>query len=906
MSMFARMTLLSPNSEVASTEANEVNEAAGDAVSPGGSFWNGTHATHPLLPSFALLPSVKSVSAFRLKRLAGLVPVVVLGFALNGFAAETPAGADRFRETILPILKDRCFDCHGDGENKGSLALDQFKDDADLLDRLDLWWDVAKNIRAGIMPPKRKPQLTADEKKRIDDWIQADVFGLNPANPDPGRITIRRLNRVEYRHTIRDLMGIEFDTELEFPPDDTGYGFDNIGDVLSVSPLLLEKYVQAAETIVTKAVPTASKVIPVRTVPGTEFRSADGSQTGDRISFYDAAVLTSSIKAEHAGDYEVVFEVHVDGEFAFDPGRCKAIFSVNGEKCAEGEFVYAFSDDPDRGATFRYAAQRTLPAGEHQLTIELQPLVEKEKRLNRLDFRIKSASLHGPADTRHWVPPENYAKFFPNGPAPDDSALRRDHARNVLQDFASRAFRRPVSERVLMGLVGFAEQTYAQPNKTYEQGIARALVAVLASPRFLFRLEADDPGSLAEKFPRVDEWALASRLSYFFWSSMPDDELFALAEKGELRKHLPTQIERLLKDPRSAALVGNFTGQWLQARNLEHLAIEPLAVLGFQGELEAIREKYGRQLFRRGGTNDSPELKAARTRSRELSQLADRFNPELRTAMRRETELVFEHVLRGNRSVREFLDSDYTFLNQQLAGHYDIKGVEGADMRLVQLPPDSPRGGVLTQGNMLLITSNPTRTSPVKRGLFILENILGTPTPPAPPNVPELEEAAKAISDHKPTLRELLTRHREDALCSSCHNRIDPLGLAFENFTALGTWRDQEEGKPINPSGDLITGEKFSGVQELKQILVENHRTTFYRCLTEKLLTYALGRGIEYYDELTVDRIVNRLEQEDGRFHALISGIVESAPFQQRRKTESLTAGNPSGHPDSQLAQSTE
>lgn len=841
-----------------------------------------------------------------LNRPAGFLPVAVLCLGFNGFAAESEPAADRFRAHILPILQDRCFDCHGDGENKGSLALDQFQDDADLLGGMELWWSVAKNIRAGIMPPKRKPQLTAEEKQRIEEWIQRDVFGLDPANPDPGRVTIRRLNRVEYRNTIRDLMGVDFDTELEFPPDDTGYGFDNIGDVLSVSPLLLEKYVQAAETIVKDAVPTAALVKPERQVAGTEFRSADGSQNGDRISFYDAAVLTSSIQAEHAGDYEVVFEVHVDGEFAFDPGRCKAIFSVNGEPCAEDEFVYAFSDDPDRGASFRYTVNRTLPAGEHKLSIELQPLVEKEKRLNRLDFRVKSATLRGPAAPRHWVAPANYAKFFPNGPAPDDPALRREHARKLLQDFATRAFRRPVNERVLAGLVGFAEQTYTQPDKTYEQGIARAMVAVLASPRFLFRLEADEPGSLAEKFPRVDEWALASRLSYFFWSSMPDAELFALAEKGELRKHLPAQIERLLKDPRSAALVENFTGQWLQARNIEHLAIEPLAVLGFQGELDAIREKFGRQLFRRGGGDESPELRAARARSRELTQLGNRFNPQLRTAMRRETELVFEHVLRGNRSVREFLDSDYTFLNQRLAEHYGIAGVEGDDMQFVKLPPDSPRGGVLTQGNMLLITSNPTRTSPVKRGLFILENILGTPTPPAPPNVPELEEAAHEAAGHKPTLRELLARHREDALCSSCHNRIDPLGLAFENFTALGTWRDQEEGQPIDPSGDLITGESFSGVQELKRILVENHRATFYRCLTEKLLTYALGRGIEYYDELTVDRIVSRLEQEDGRFHTLIAGIVESAPFQQRRKTESLTAGNRLAQPESQLAQTTE
>lgn len=824
----------------------------------------------------------------------------------NGFAAESRPAADRFRKDILPILQDRCFDCHGDGENKGSLSLDQFKDDGDLLGQRGLWWNVVKNLRAGIMPPKRKPQLTAEEEERINHWIQSDVFGIDPAHPDPGRVTIRRLNRVEYRNTIRDLMGVDFDTDIEFPPDDTGYGFDNIGDVLSVSPLLLEKYVQAAETIVARAVPTAAKVPPVHTVPGAEFRSADGSQTGNRISFYDAAVLTNAVQVEHAGDYEVVFEVHVDGEFAFDPGRCRAVFSVNGEPGAEAELVYAFSDDPDRGATFRYAFNRTLTAGTHQLGIDLQPLVAKEQRLNRLDLRVKSASLRGPADAKHWVAPENYAKFFPNGPAPDNPDLRREHAEKVLKDFASRAFRRPVDERVLAGLVGFAAQTYSQAGKTFEQGVARAMVAVLASPRFLFRLEADDSATSAGNYPQVDEWALASRLSYFFWSSMPDEELFALAAKGELRKNLPAQVERLLNDPRSAALIEHFTGQWLQARNLEHLAIDPLAVLGFQGELEALREKFGRQLWRRGSDEDSAELKAARVRSRELNQLADRFNPELRTAMRRETELVFEHVLRGNRSVREFLDSDYTFLNQQLAAHYGIGGVEGAEMRRVELPADSPRGGVLTQGNMLLITSNPTRTSPVKRGLFILENILGTPTPPAPPNVPELEEAARGVADHKPTLRELLARHREDALCSSCHNRIDPLGLAFENFTAIGTWRDQEEGKPINPAGDLITGESFSGVQELKSILVEKHRASFYRCLTEKLLTYALGRGIEYYDELTVDRIVSRLEQDDGRFHTLIRGIVESAPFQQRRKTETLSASNPADHPDSQLAQTSE
>ena len=827
-----------------------------------------------------------------------------LGVGAGQLPAAPPPGAERFRQEILPILQDRCFDCHGDGENKGSMTLDQFKDDQDLLGRRDLWLSVAKNVRARIMPPERKPQLTPEEKEKLHAWIQQDVFRIDPANPDPGRITVRRLNRVEYRNTIRDLMGVDFDTELEFPPDDTGYGFDNIGDVLSMSPLLLEKYVRAAETIVGQAVPTAPKVMPEHIVSGKSFCSPDGSQTGDRLSFYDAATLTNTVQITHPGEYTVVFEVHVDGEFAFDPGRCRAIFSIDGEACAQDEFVYAFSDDPDRGATFRYPVARTLSAGEHLLTIELQPLVEKEKRLNRLDFRVKAATVRGPADDRHWVRPANYAKFFGEGPATDEPADRRIHARLLLQDFATRAYRRPVDERVLDGLVGLAEATYREPGRSFEAGVSRAMTAVLASPRFLFRIEADDPASAAERYPRVDEWSLASRLSYFFWSSMPDEELFRLAAAGRLREELPQQIRRLLNHPRSAALVEHFTGQWLQSRNLSHVPIDPLAALGFQGELEALREKHGRQLFRRGGDDESEELKAARARSRELFQLSNRFNPKLREAMLRETELVFEHVLRGNRSVREFLDSDYTFLNEQLAAHYGIEGVEGDELRLVNLPPGSPRGGILTQGNMLLVTSNPTRTSPVKRGLFILENILGTPTPPAPPNVPELEEAAKEASDHEPTLRELLARHREDALCSSCHNRIDPLGLAFENFTAIGTWRDKEAGQPIDPSGDLITGESFQGVQELKRILGDRHRADFYRCLTEKLLTYALGRGLEYYDEYTLDRIVERLEQDDGRMLTLIEGIVESAPFQKRRRIDSLAAGiRPAGPEDSRLTQ---
>lgn len=817
-----------------------------------------------------------------------VIPVAFWLTSVNSGAETLPAG-DRYRDSILPILEDRCYDCHGDGSMKGSLALDEFKTDADLIGNYDLWWSVAKNIRARIMPPKRKPQLNDEERQLIDRWIQSDVFGIDPDNPDPGRVTVRRLNRIEYRNTIRDLMGIDFDTELEFPPDDTGYGFDNIGDVLSVSPLLLEKYVQAAEKIIDEAVPKASKIPPVLRIPGGELSSADGETTGDKISFYDHAIISQQLNIEHEGEYEVTFSAHVNGEFAFDPGECRAIFSINGREVAQDKFIYAFSDDPDRGATFDYTVNERLDAGKHEISVEVQPLVDKEKRLNRLDFRVKEVAFVGPMDSDHWVEPENYRQYFVDGAAPMNPDERRQYARKVLQGFGLRAFRRPVDNDVLDRLVLLAEFGYSQPGATFEEGISQALVAILSSPRFLFRTESTEPAFDQQKHPYVDGWALASRLSYFFWSSMPDIELFNLAAKGKLREQLDQQITRMLQDEKSSALVENFTGQWLQARNIKHVQIEAAAAFGLNKEWDALREKYGRDLWR-NVEDPSLELEAARKRSREIVQITNRFNSRLREAMRRETEMSFDYVLRGNRNVLEFLDSDYTFLNGPLAEHYGIPGVEGDEMRRVQLPEDDPRGGVLTQGNMLLITSNPTRTSPVKRGLFILENILGTPTPPAPPNIPELDEAAEAFEGHEPTLRELLARHREDPLCSSCHNRIDPLGLAFENFTAVGSWRDTEDDQPIDVSGKLITGEEFKGVQELKAILVDNYRMNFYRCLTEKMLTYALGRGLEYYDEHTVDQIVERLDQNDGRFMSLIQGIVESAPFQKRRNPDILNA----------------
>ncbi len=614
--------------------------------------------------------------------------------------AQRPASIEQYHEKIQPILESYCYNCHGFGMNEGGRTFDQFaSDDAMLADR-NLWWVVLKNVRANVMPPAGEARPTEEERQILFDWLKLDALAIDPANVDPGRVTLRRLNRVDYRNTIRDLMGVEFNTWDEFPADDSGYGFDNIGDVLTVSPLLLEKYLAAAQAIVKDAVP---------------------------------------LEPPHKKD-----------------------------------------------------------------------LVRSRK----------------------------YKRFFPKGPAPKAADERDAYAREILTRFTRRAYRRPASPSTIDRLVDIAKATYSKPKQSFEAGLANAFTAVLASPSFLFLVEEVAPPSADEKFPLIDEYSLASRLSYFLWSTMPDKELSSLAGRGKLRANLPSQITRMLKDERSRELAKNFAGQWLRARDVER----------FEVDLQ--------------------------------------FGHDLALNMTEETQAYFDYIMREDRSVLEFLDSNYTFLNQRLAKHYGIEDVQGSNFRRVELPADSPRGGILTQGTLLVVTSNPSRTSPVKRGLYILDNILGTPPPPPPPDVPALEEAASTAtpSGHTPTVRELQQLHREDPLCHSCHSRMDPLGLALENFNILGQWRDTEaQGQPLDPSGTLLTGEQFSDIRALKKILTNERRLDFYRCLTEKLLTYALGRGLEYQDEHTVDQIVEQLDREQGKFSVLLSGVINSVPFQRQR-----------------------
>ena len=844
---------------------------------------------------YCVLCMDKPVNCERLTRKkANITFIAILAGSLalaaepSGVRAAESQAASQFRKDVQPILAEYCHDCHGGDTKKGDVSLDEFETDEALLNP-DLWWKVLKNVRAGLMPPEKKPRPSVEQRQVLENWIKHGAFGIDPKAPDPGRVTIRRLNRVEYRNTIRDLMGFDFKVEDEFPPDDTGYGFDNIGDVLTISPLLLEKYMDAAKTIVAGAVPKVSRVTEERRILGTELLKGDGSTNSARMSLYKEWNLAQSVKAEKPGTYRVILEVVVGGSFDFDPTRAKLAFKVNDRELLQREFGW------DENKKFRLEAEENWQPGNYRLGIELRPILAEDKkpatgfpRNLSVDMRIAAVTVQGPLEKDQWGRPRNFELFFSrDDPGTPDG--RREYAREVLNRFVSRANRRPADKSAVERLVAIAADVFDQPGKRVEEGIGQAMIAVLASPRFIFRVEGSAPepnprqGLASEKSPAnsygssfVDEYSLASRLSYFLWSTMPDEELFRLAGRGELRKNLTAQVKRMLGDPRSEALMQNFTGQWLQARDVEGIDINARAVLA------------------KDDSAGPPETNQVAGGGRRFGFRPPKFelDRDTRSAMRRETEMFFAHIVREDRSVTEMIDSDYTFLNEKLARHYGLTNlnVAGPEMRRVALPKDSPRGGILTQGTVLTVTSNPTRTSPVKRGLFILDNILGTPPPPPTDVVPLLEEAEKEFKDREPTLREVLELHRSKPLCSACHSRMDPLGLALESFNALGLWREKERNQPIDPAGKLVTGETFSGIHELKRILAESHRADFYRCLTEKLLTYALGRGLEYYDVEAVDQIVARLDQSNGRFSALLAGVIESAPFQKRRNAAAAVA----------------
>ncbi len=933
-----------------------------------------------------------------------IVGSAIFIFVSGGAVAADDPALVKFRTEIKPLLEKYCFECHGDGAEKGQVSFDSFTDVASLRDH-KLWLRALRNVRSGIMPPAEADALPPAEAQKLMAWIKQEGLGLDPAKPDPGRVTVRRLNRVEYRNTVRDLMGIDFDTLKEFPSDDTGYGFDNIADVLTISPMLLEKYLDAAQTVVGKAVVIKPRIVVEEPILGREFATikvdttlpapktppagevaaapaaapaeapaitppvapvlppaaanvANGDvppgavvaagappgaagrgalpgrgqfqrgQGGRRgggpppvtrpvptvegdtvvLSYYTPAVVAAKHTLAHAGKYQVLVDLLAQETYAddkFDLNKCQVILTLDGEPLIDAEFVRE-----GYGRKFEYTFDRDLAAGGHELALEIKPLGPETPQYRNLRLRINAITLRGPLAPEFWAKTPGYDKYFPRD-VPTAAKARSLYAREILEKFATRAFRHPVDTATLDRLVALAEKVSIQPTRTFEDGVAQAMVAVLASPTFIFREDQSEPLKKGQANPLVDEYSLASRLSYFFWSSMPDAELIKLAGAGQLRANLPAQMKRLLDSPRADELVRNFTGQWLQARDITTVQLTAMDIYlrdHPNPQYEEAKAAFARLNAKPRSAltaEESDQLNAAR-------QLVNSFprqfappgngngfgNPDpkpqmtdsLRKAMLQETEMTFADVLKEDRSLLELLESNYTFLNEELAKHYGIEGVTGSAMRKVTLPEGSPRGGVLTQGTVLAVTSNPTRTSPVKRGVFILGAILGTPPAPPPPDIPPLEDAASPEELRNLNLRDTLALHAKKPICASCHSRMDPLGLALENFNAMGMWRTTDMGQPVQPAGTLITGESFSDIRELKHILTTSRRRDFYYSVTEKMLTYALGRGLDYYDTLALDQIVAQLEASGGKPSVLVNGIVNSVPFQQRRPSNGATA----------------
>jgi hypothetical protein len=595
-----------------------------------------------------------------------------------------------FAKDVVPFLAKYCTSCHGGMKPKGGLDLTKFKDEAIASKSKHIWDKVVVNLRSGDMPPPGKPRPPLEQIESLTKWMDETLLTFDCSKQrDPGRVTIRRLNKNEYNNTIRDLLGVKFKPADDFPSDDVGYGFDNIGDVLTMSPLLMEKYLSAADKIV-----------------------------------------------------EEVFKT---------------------------------------------------------------PVLKKKIVTKVLDPKAPTKEL-------------------------------RQEALAMLRPFVTRAYRRPVPQDELARFTRFIDVALKNGDD-FDKGLQLAMKATLCSPNFLFRVEKDFK-IVGEKFAEpITQFELATRLSYFLWSSMPDDELFEVAKQAKLRDKavLENQVRRMLQDSKARALTENFAGQWLQLRSVAQLSPDP--------------------------------------------KLFPHFNDELRAAMIKETELFFEHLIKENRNILEFLDADWTFVNGPLAKHYGIPGVKGQAFEKVKLTvPD--RLGVLTHASILSVTSNPTRTSPVKRGKWILDNILNTPPPPPPPDVPELSEDSQVIATA--SLRVRMEQHRTNPNCAVCHKRMDPLGFGFENFDAVGGWRKKDGKFDVDASGELPGGQKFNGPKELVAVL-KTKESEFRRCLVEKMLTYALGRGLEYYDKCALDSISAELVRNDNRFVSLVLAIVQSEPFQMKK-----------------------
>jgi mono/diheme cytochrome c family protein len=777
-----------------------------------------------------------------------------IGIAL-AVAALLPAAAQQSQNSASAdpaahrtTLQLYCIGCHSGPTPFAGLNLEPL-DFAKLEDHGAIWEKMIRKLRDRQMPPAGMPKPDDATMQALINYIETGRDRLAEVKPNPGRTTLHRMNRTEYANAIRDLLALEIDVADLLPADDIGYGFDNIGDVLSVSPLLLERYLATAGRISRAAVGDTSMPVSYQTHSVNH-----GLKQLDRMN--------EAVPVGSRGGTAVQHRFPVDGEYeisvGLQRGRTDEFLGMDKERKLDlrldDQRLGLFTIAPNRRAgglgytgtapDAHIKVRLSVKAGVHALDATfLKDTVVEEGILDRVrEDQVRTyfegvgtITVAGPYKVEGPGATPSRDKIFVCRPARGEELAC---AEKILSNLARRAYRRPVAADDMSQLLALYQR--GAQSVGFESGIRLALQKILASPDFIFRAEYDPQGAAPASVHRVSDIELASRLSFFLWSSIPDDELLAVAESGRLSDAsvLQSQVRRMLADERSQALVKNFSGQWLFLRNVERISPD---------------------------TGSFPS-----------------FDENLRQALAKETELVVESTLREDRSIVDLLRTDYTFLNQRLAEHYGIKGIYGNEFRRVALT-DPARHGLLGQASILTVTSYPNRTAPTIRGKWVLEQLLGIPPPPPPPNVPSLKDDA---TTKNLTMRQRMELHRSNPTCAACHKMMDPLGFALENFDGLGSWRESTGvGEPIDSSGVLPDGTAFNGPAGLREVLVTK-RDLFVENFSERLLTYALGRGVEEYDHPALRKIARAAASDNHRWSSIILGIVNSAPFQMRRVSD--------------------
>ncbi len=760
---------------------------------------------------------------------------------LSGAAlwAQKPAALRAsFDSAVAPVLNKSCAPCHDSRTVSGGLNVTELTASS-LSTKREQWEKVVRRVSAGEMPPlgiPKPPGLSA-----MVDYLRKTIDEADSRTPvDPGRVTAKHLNRVEYQNAVRDLLGVNYQATKEFPVDDSGDGFDNIGDVLSVSPLLTERYLAAAERISARALGLVK--LPSKPILNSY---ADDDNYKEIVPFTGTS---GSAKRVSPNAIEATHRVLFDGEYTIqaglaggrpNPGEPVTLaLWMDGEVIASKQVTMAASKGKYFFPYETADIKAVLPEGVHtfRLSYRNDPEGDAMSMAEAIDGKknkyIQMMGFLGPEKPKD--EPVSRKMVLVCDPTSGAACIEK-----IVSTLARRAWRRPVTSKETATLTSLVAKSRAD-GSNMDQALQEAVQAILASPNFLFHIEHD-----ASKGPHaVSGIELASRLSFFIWSSIPDEELLSLGITGKLTVPavLDAQIKRMIDDPRSAAIADNFAGQWLETRNLDAIRPDP--------------EKF------------------------------PAWGPELKEAMRTETRMFFDSILRENRPIGDFLNARYTFLNETLAKHYGIEGVKGPQFRRVDLSTNQ-RGGVLSHGSVLAVSSYPSRTSVVIRGKYILENILGTPPPPPPPDVPAIDDAAIGTML---SLRQQMEKHRSNPICASCHSKMDPLGFALENYDAIGKWREQDGKFAVDSSGTLPDGKTFNGPAAMRDVLAER-MPDFARNLVEKMMMYSIGRGITPSDRRSIRQIESKWTANGLKFQTLIYEVAHSAPFQSRRG-ETLESGN--------------